>query len=146
MAYTSQELLQAIRSLQTRLTQILPKDQAQDLEERLQTALPHIDEPGQQPDAITQALEAIRLFPACRDELKAELIRHAGLRKEDRLGMKLVDIAGDGGAIRPGERVVCPVDPTHLKKRLRIKGERCPQHNVELVEEACFRPHPTPEV
>jgi len=140
MAYTNQELLQAIRSFQARLTQILPTDQAQGLEARLQAALVHIDEPGQQPEAIAQALEAIRLFPAGRDELNAELVRLAGLRKGDRLRTKLVDIAGDGGAIRPGERVVCPVDPTHLKKRLRIKGERCPQHNVELIEESSLLP------
>ncbi|MEK6407974.1 MAG: hypothetical protein AABN34_13515 [Acidobacteriota bacterium] len=147
MAYTDQELLQAIRSLEARLSQILPNDQAQDLEARLQTALAHVNEPGQQPLAITQALEAIRPFPAGRDEIKAELIRQAGLRKDDGLGMKLVDIAGDGGAIKPGGRVVCPVDPTHLKKRLRIKGERCQQHNVELVEEGSLRPSaPTSEV
>jgi hypothetical protein len=145
MAYTDQELLHAIRSLQARLTQILSNDQAQDLEARLQTALAHIDEPGNQPQAITHALEGVRFFPAARDELKVELIREAGLRKEDRLGMKLVDIIGDGGAIKPGERVVCPVDPTHLKKRLRIKGERCPQHNVELVDESSLLPPaPTP--
>ena len=135
MAYTDQELLQAIRSLQARLTQILPADEARDLQARLQTVLADIDEPAPPPQAVTLALEAIRVFPACREELKAELIRQAGLRTEDRLGIRLVDIAGDGDAISPGERVVCPVDPTHLKRRLRIKGERCPQHNVELVKE-----------
>lgn len=145
MAYSDQELLQAIQALQARLSQILPNDQVRELEIRLQTAMADIDDPRQRPKAITQALEVIRIFPAARDELRAELIRQAGLRSEDRLGMKLVDIIGDGEAVRPGERVVCPVDPTHLRKLLRIKGERCPQHNVELITESSVLPSgPTP--
>jgi hypothetical protein len=143
MAYSDQELLEAIRALQSRLDQVLPGEQGRDLSGRLEGSLTQVEEPTRSSRAITLALETIRNYPAAFNELKAELVRQAGAKREDRLGMKMVDIIGDGGAVRPGERVVCPVDPRHLQKRLRVKGERCPQHNVELVAESGVEPPET---
>ena len=70
-----------------------------------------------------------------RDELKARLIQEHGLQSEVRLLMAFEDVPGTGQPVPPGTRVVCPVDPTHLIKRLRVAGEKCPQHHVELVPE-----------
>jgi NADH-quinone oxidoreductase subunit I len=42
-------------------------------------------------------------------------------------------ILGDVKKIKPGAEMVCPRDPAHLKTRLSSVGQRCPDHDVELV-------------
>jgi len=44
-------------------------------------------------------------------------------------------IPGGPGEVPAGTLMVCPVDPSHYRKRLRQKGEVlfCPEHGVQLV-------------
>lgn len=133
--YSDQEILEAIQQLRSNLSEVLLDADAKALEVQLQEILSQAADQDRQPLTVTRSLEAIREYPAARDELKARLIRMAGLRSETRLGMSFETIPGYGEPVRPGTRVVCPVDPTHYITRLRLKGQRCPQHNVELVPE-----------
>lgn len=42
-------------------------------------------------------------------------------------------LAGVSTDLGPGPEAMCPVDSCHYRAKLRIKGQRCPEHGVKLV-------------
>lgn len=44
-------------------------------------------------------------------------------------------LAGFSTDLGPGPVIICPVDSCNYRKKLRIKGEKCPEHGVLLIIE-----------
>jgi len=139
--YSDYQLLEAVQKIAAELPMLLPDKDAGILEEKLKIILVDANKPDRVSEIVTDALKIISDYPPVRNELKAHLIRTIGLGSETRLGMFFEPTPGIGGATKPGKiMVVCPVDPSHYITQLRVKGQRCPQHNVELVPEDTILP------
>jgi len=137
--YTDKDILKTIQGLIHDLPNLVSQSDAQALTSQLTEIFSDIDDINNQSNVVTQALRIICEYPKARDELKARLIREYGVTSEVRLNMSYEEQPGHGEPIKPGSKVVCPVDPGHYIVRLRRKGQRCPQHNVELVEASEIR-------
>lgn len=137
-SFTDAEWLTAIRDTLADLNETLPKAKSEELKNLLEPLSDDEEEPDVLASAIAQSLEIIQEFPEVHKDLKKRLI---GM---DRTGGDTVSDSnyeatpGKGDAIPPGDEgyFVCPTDPAHLRTRRRIKGQQCPQHQVELIPES----------
>lgn len=125
--------LEAIRALKPELRDLLGPEEGAQLNRRLGQYLRRARSPEECERAVTRALDALREHPPARERL-ADILRAAG---EDDLRLLYEPLPGPGGLLPAGAVVVCPVDPSHCRRRRQYKGQRlfCPEHGVELVPE-----------
>jgi len=137
MESLEEKYLKAIRALKSELRQLLEPEEAERLNRRLGQHLRWARSPEHRERALTLALVAIREHPQVRDRL-AEILRQEGVEELHRLYEPL---PGEGGEIPAGTMMVCPVDPSHYRRRLQFAGQRlwCPEHKVGLVPEESTR-------
>ena len=137
--YTNEEILASIQQLLDKLPLLLPPLDAKALSAQLSEILMHLETPDLKVKNITLAFDAISQYEIAHDELKVTLIRSHGLQNETRLGMEFDLSPGLGSIVKPGEKAVCPVKP-HYKITVHTRGQRCPQHNIELVPARVVNP------
>jgi hypothetical protein len=90
--------------------------------------------PEDQRRAANRALDILIRHPAAWTELR-ERVGAQVLASEEMVARFYEPLPGGEGEVAAGTEMVCPVDPTHYRKRLRQKGQVlfCPQHGVKLV-------------
>jgi hypothetical protein len=133
--YTEQEILIAIAVLRREIPHLLPEQDARQLEEQLAKVLGGCgEETKESGQKLVEAMEIIQNYPQAQNRLTALLYQQIELRSESHRGVFGDETPpGIGEAVKPGAVWVCPDEPGHFRTRLRFKGQRCPQHNVELV-------------
>jgi hypothetical protein len=122
--------LTAIQKLCSELSDLLPSESAQALHTKLETIL-NKETSIETSQAITQALTVIAGFPVVRQRLDA-ILNETGELQAIR---NYSSVAGNSQFVQPGTLMVCPIDPTHYQKYLRVAGQhwRCPVHKCDLV-------------
>jgi len=128
-----EQYLAAIEALKPELRRLLEPEEGTRLNRRLGQYLRRDRLAGGYDVALTRALAAIGEYPPARERL-AEILGREGVRDLSRLYQPL---PGGEEGIPAGTVMVCPVDPTHYRRRLQFAGQhlRCPEHNVDLVPE-----------
>jgi hypothetical protein len=95
-------------------------------------------EAGETPEdrrrAANRALDLLIRHPEAWDRLREQLPAEM-LDSEAMVARFFEPLPGEEGGVSAGTMMVCPVDPSHYRKRLRQKGQVlfCPQHEVRLV-------------
>lgn len=88
------------------------------------------------PEAVRQTtnrvLELLQQYPQAQARMNSELGIKGTLES---FRGAYTPTAGGPDDIRSGTLMVCPIEPSHYRKRLRQKGQPifCPQHGVPLV-------------
>lgn len=136
--YTDQQILAAIEKLRPALPALLSAEQARQLDSRLAEILQSAAAPVSEPEAAARALEAVGGYSEAQEALVILLVRAAEESDSLRFMGDFQPAPGSAQPLPPGARMVCPVDPMHYSRRLRVAGQRlhCPEHEVELVPES----------
>lgn len=127
------QILDTILYLRQQLDDLLPDEQAVELETFLMNQLDNYDEPLS-PELVTNLLHEIRKYTPVRARLE-QLSGIYSLRYEGP-----AQPPDEGPIIPLGEIVVCPRQDGHdgnnpYITRLRKQGQRCPIHDVFLVRQ-----------
>jgi hypothetical protein len=140
--FSNTEWLVAIRETLINIDGILPKDKSERIKNLVEPLFEHVEEPDDIAEAIAQSLEVIQEYPEANDDLKKRLLGIDSTRGDVLPSSGYEPTPGKGDPISFGEDefYVCPKDPTHLRTTRRIKGQQCPQHQVELVPESSILP------
>lgn len=122
--------IKAIQTLRPGLRELLGPEEAARLNRRLGQYMRRVASPEHRDAALTRALAAIGEHPPARERMA--LILHA--RGVEDLRLLYGPLAGDQ-EIPAGTLMVCPIDPSHCRRRLQFVGQRlrCPEHDVALV-------------
>jgi hypothetical protein len=128
--------LEAIQVLRQEVPDLLPPEDARRLTAELNKVLRRMADPAARARSTALAREAIDQYPEARkrlDQITAKI--------QQTLGYRYQGVPGDPQAVPPGILMVCPKDPTHYQKYLRLAGEklRCPQHQIDLVPQSASR-------
>jgi hypothetical protein len=106
-----------------------------DLRGDLDALLAEVGEaPEERRRAANRALNLLirhpKVWERLREQLPAEM-----LDSEEMAARLFEPLPGGAGEVEAGTVMVCPVDPSHYRKRLQQKGQVlfCPQHGVRLV-------------
>jgi len=127
-----EQYVEALRALLPELEDLLGPEEGAGLRRALEEELGRARTPAQREQALTRALDRIAAHPAARERLHRLLKERGAAEDEARLFQLL---PGEDPLIPAGTVVVCPVDPSHLRRRVQYEGQRlrCPLHGVDLV-------------
>ena len=130
--------VEALRVLKPELPDLLGPEEGEPLARLLEQDLRQARSPEHREQAITRALGRIAEYPTLRERLGRILEDLGGAETAVRLYERL---PGEEEPIPAGTLMVCPVDPSHYRRRLQHRGQRlrCPQHQVDLVPEGGVR-------
>jgi len=135
MKMNEEELyIEAIRALKSELRELLGPEEGERLAHLLEQDLDRARSPEHREQALTRALSRVGEHPVLRERLGRIVEALGGAEAAVRLYERLP--SGEE-PVPAGTVMVCPVDPSHYRKRLQYKGQRfrCPQHGVDLVPE-----------
>lgn len=130
---TEQEIyVEAIRKLKPELRDLLEEEQAIHLNRSLGQHLRWARSPKHRDRSITRALDRIGSYSPARQRLGQIVGEIGGKQAVARLFSSL---PGEPFPLAPGTLMVCPVDPTHYRRRIQYAGQdfHCPEHDVPLV-------------
>lgn len=127
--------IQAIQALKPELRQLLGPEEGTRLSRSLGQYLRRARSPEYRERAVTRALDRIARHPPARERLGHIL---AEMGDPDAAARLYAALPGGPSPIPAGTVVVCPVDPSHLRRVVQFAGQRfrCPQHQRDLVPES----------
>ncbi|HHH41311.1 MAG TPA: hypothetical protein ENK56_04830 [Chloroflexi bacterium] len=126
--------IEAIRELKPQLRELLGPEEGTRLNRSLGQYLRWARSPEHRERSLTRALGRIAEHPTLREQLGRIVEDLGGAGAAVRLYQQL---PGGPDDVPAGTVMVCPVNPSHCRKRLQYAGQRlrCPQHKVDLVPE-----------
>jgi hypothetical protein len=111
------------------------RDEDENLRGDLEALLAEAGEtPEERRRAANRALNLLIRHPEAWERLRERLPAEI-LDSEEMVARFFEPLPGEEGGVLAGTVMVCPVDPSHCRKRLQQKGQVlfCPQHGVRLV-------------
>lgn len=125
--------LEALRRVKPELRDLLEeKEEAVHLNRSLGQYLRWARSPKHRDRSLTRALRRVMDYPTVRQRL-GQIVGELG--GEQAVARLFSTLPGEPFPVPPGALMVCPVDPTHYRRRVQYAGQRfvCPEHNVPLV-------------
>lgn len=130
--FSNQEFLQVVDRLRGEWTALVGDENVAALAKWMDET--QLDDPESVQQTTGCILDLLKTHPEAQKRIASEL----GIKGALPLRLTGYDpLAGADNEVPAGTTVVCPIDPTHCRKKLRAKGQKlfCPQHGKLLVPE-----------